>query len=1063
MNTHKKNIIIISLIILVFILIFIPVKVLSSTPPTNLVQTLQQQTDGTMTLSYHDQTGKVRFIGTDPSHPIPHSKEINANATPDEAARQFLVTYGSLFGLTDPQSELTVMSVQAADQGRTFVRYQQVHSEDSSTPIPVMGGELIVQMNGTKDVVSVNGEILPDIMINPTPAIDEATAQQHALESVAREYGTSLGELTTTNPELWVYNPALLGGPEPRINALVWRMEVTNGELVTIKELVLVDAQLGLVALHFSEIDTALDRKVYDNQDNASLPLPGPNLRRSEGEPATGDNDVDKAYDYGGLTYDWYWTIHNRDSLDGAGMTIISTVRVCKEGGTCPMPNAFWNGSQMVYGNGYASAADVVGHEMTHGVTSHTSKLYYYMQSGAVDEAFSDIWGEFIDRTYVNPNDDWLMGEAVPGGAVRSMKDPTLFQNPDKMSSNFYVCGTDDNGGVHTNSGVGNKAAYLMVEGGTFNGKTITPLPGGMVEVAKIFYEVQTNMFTSGGDYADLYNDLQQACSNLIASGVTTAADCQQVKNALDAVEMSQQPTGCPAPEAPVCPAGQEPTDLFFDDLENPASGNWAHAATIGTDQWYYPQNSNPFSYDATYTTSGLYNFWGYDNEDKAAADYAIGLTKNTTLPSGSAPFLRFNHAYHFEFDNAGFYDGGVIEYSTDSGGTWVDAGSLITDNDYNGAIFSGLDNPLKGRQAFVGISNGYISSRLDLSSLAGQNVRFRFRIGTDSGNFALFWGWFIDDIRLYTCGNPHKTKTPTATTSTSPTKTATFIPGGLRGMLPIIMRGQAGTHPTQTPRYTATRTPQGTPPNPTGTLTRTPTITVTPTSTATATQTAIPTATATKTPTPTTDVPDWEVLVNTTFEGDFPGLWDVFDNANYPLNYYSWAVAVCQAYAGNYSGWAVGGGVYGSELYCSANYPHDVDSWMIYGPFSLVNATAARLDSKLWTNTESGFDNACYMASIDGTNFSGDCYSGNSGGWVDGTLDLSNVFNLGDLRGQGQVWVAIIFTSDSALNYAEGAYVDNIVLRRCMTTTCQGLAEINNEETGSQIIEKQGTATRNR
>jgi bacillolysin len=852
MNIHNKKIINISLIILVFILIFIPIKVLSSPPPTDLVQTLQDQTDGSVRIAYHEETGKVRFIGTDPSHPIPQPIKISDNASPEEAARQFLVTYGSLFGITAPASELTVMSKQAADQGRTFVRYQQVYAIPDSPAIPVMGGELIVQLNAAKDVISVNGEILPDIMIKPTPAIDEATAQQHALASVAREYGISLGELTTTNPELWVYNPALLGGPGLQFNALVWRMEVTNGELVTIKELVLVDAQLGVVALHFSEIDTAKNRVIYNNYDDPDLQLPGPNLVRSEGQGPTGIPDEDNAYDYGGLTYDWYWTIHNRDSLDGAGMQIISTVRVCKAGSACPMPNAFWNGSQMVYGSGYASAADVVGHEMTHGVTSHTSKLYYYMQSGAVDEAFSDIWGEFIDRTYVNPNDDWLMGEAVPGGAVRSMKDPTLFQNPDKMSSNFYVCGTDDNGGVHTNSGVGNKAAYLMVEGGTFNGKTITPLPGGMVEVAKIFYEVQTHMFTSGGDYADLYDDLQQACSNLIGSGVTTADDCQQVKNALDAVEMSQQPAGCPAPEAPVCPAGQEPTDLFFDDLENPASGNWAHAATIGTDQWYYPQNSNPFSYDATYTTSGLYNFWGYDNEDTVAADYAIGLTKNTTLPSGSAPFLRFNHAYHFEFDNAGFYDGGVIEYSTDSGGTWVDAGSLITDNDYNGAIFSGLDNPLKGRQAFVGISNGYISSRLDLSSLAGQNVRFRFRIGTDAGNFALFWGWFIDDIRLYTCGNPHKTKTPTATTSTSPTKTTTVIPGGLRGLLPVIMRGQSATHPSQTPRYTATRTPQGTQTTPTGTLTRTPTSTMTPTSTATQTATSTSTATQTATPTKT-------------------------------------------------------------------------------------------------------------------------------------------------------------------------------------------------------------------
>jgi bacillolysin len=734
-----------------------------------------------------------------------------------------------------------VMSVQAADQGRTFVRYQQVYNSTGSPAIPVMGGELIVQLNAGKDVLSVNGEILPEIKISPIPSVDIATAQQYALESVAKAYGTSVGELTATRPELWVYNPILLGGPGIQFNTLVWRMEVTNRELVTIKELVLVDAQLGVVTLQFSEIDTALDRKIYDNQNNASLGLPGPNQMRIEGQGPIGEDNVDYAYDSSKYTYDWYLTKHNRDSLDGAGMTLISTVRVCKVGGECPMQNAFWNGTQMVYGDGYTKAADVVGHEMTHGVTSYTSKLMYYMQSGAVDEAFSDIWGEFIDRTYVNPNDDWLMGEAVPGGAVRSMKDPTLFQNPDKMSSNFYVCGTDDNGGVHTNSGVGNKAAYLMVAGGTFNGKTITPLPGGMVEVAKIFYEVQTNLFTSGGDYADLYDDLQQACSNLIGSGVTTAADCQQVKNALDAVEMSLQPTGCPAPEAPVCPSGKVPNDLFFDNLENPASGNWAHTAISGSDEWFYPQFPNSQNFEFHYATSGQYNFWGFDT--KVKSDYTIALTKNVNLPAGSSPYLYFNHAFAFESDPNGFYDGGVIEYSTDSGGTWVDAGSLITDLGYVGTISSAYGNPLGGRQAFAGITSGYVSSRLDLSTLAGQNVRFRFRIGTDEGgeNF----GWFIDDIRVYTCGEGGGSATPTKTKT--PSKTTTVIPGVLKRLLPVIIRGQTGPHPSQTP--------QGTQTTPTGTSTRTPTSTVTPTSTATTqappSNTPTPTATPTKTQLP--------------------------------------------------------------------------------------------------------------------------------------------------------------------------------------------------------------------
>jgi len=106
------------------------------------------------------------------------------------------------------------------------------------------------------------------------------------------------------------------------------------------------------------------------------------------------------------------------------------------------------------------------------------------------------------------------------------------------------------------------------------------------------------------------------------------------------------------------------------------------------------------------------------------------------------------------------FFDGGVVEYSTNAGATWNDVGPLFTSgaglNGYNETLASGGDNPLQGRDAFVSVSQGYYSSRADLSTLAGQNVRFRFRLGTDSSNAnasRIFYGWFIDDIRLYTCG----------------------------------------------------------------------------------------------------------------------------------------------------------------------------------------------------------------------------------------------------------------------------------------------------------------------
>ncbi len=136
------------------------------------------------------------------------------------------------------------------------------------------------------------------------------------------------------------------------------------------------------------------------------------------------------------------------------------------------------------------------------------------------------------------PSVRWLMGEEINSpttnppivGALRDMRDPTLatdktnpnlsdlaFPQPDMMSSHYYYTGTEDNGGVHYNSGINNKAVYLMTDGSTFNGQTVTGL--GITKVAKIYYEAQTNLLTSGSDYLDLSNDLVQACENLAGHG----------------------------------------------------------------------------------------------------------------------------------------------------------------------------------------------------------------------------------------------------------------------------------------------------------------------------------------------------------------------------------------------------------------------------------------------------------------------------------------------------------------------------------------------------------------
>ena len=180
------------------------------------------------------------------------------------------------------------------------------------------------------------------------------------------------------------------------------------------------------------------------------------------------------------------------------------------------------------------------------------------------------------------------------------MEDPTLFNDPDRMTSprTRPTRTEQDAGGVHRNSGVNNKAAFLMTDGGTFNGRTVTGLD--IPKVSRIYYAALTTMLTSASDYADLASALQQACNNLVGSSGITTADCVEVTDAVAAVEMSTDPPAALAPEAPVCGSGPVPVDLFFDNLENTGSGNW----TAQSD-WYYPQSGNPYNFDATYATSG--------------------------------------------------------------------------------------------------------------------------------------------------------------------------------------------------------------------------------------------------------------------------------------------------------------------------------------------------------------------------------------------------------------------------------------------------------------------------
>jgi Zn-dependent metalloprotease len=262
----------------------------------------------------------------------------------------------------------------------------------------------------------------------------------------------------------------------------------------------------------------------YDAEHLGQASLPG-NRVRGTGDPPAADPAINEAYDGAQATYDFYRDVLQRNSIDDQGMEIISSVHY-----GVAFDNAFWNGSQMVYGDGsghifvqggLTHAIDVIGHELTHGVTQFTANLVYHGQSGALNESVSDVFGSLIKQKVNNQTADqadWLIGEGslVPalGKALRSMKAPGTAFNGDTQPATMadYKDLPDDNdprndnGGVHTNSGIPNHAFYLAA----------TAIGGNAWEKAgPIWYRALTQYLRATSDFEAAANATLQAADDL--------------------------------------------------------------------------------------------------------------------------------------------------------------------------------------------------------------------------------------------------------------------------------------------------------------------------------------------------------------------------------------------------------------------------------------------------------------------------------------------------------------------------------------------------------------------
>ena len=403
--------------------------------------------------------------------------------------------------------------------GRHF-RYRQVFQG-----LEVVGGDLAVHVDVKGAIYAVNGSARGDLSAELGSHDIGASAASSRIGADSRYSGMTRG----------TPRPVYIITEDGSYKAYEIVVEGTRG-LDPVRDKVFVDVDSGAIVAVHPQIYYAKNRRAYTANNGTSLPG---TLRRSEGQGSSGDVDVDAYYNNAGTTWDFYNNKWGRDSYNNAGAVLIGSVHYSNN--YC---NAFWNSTQMVYGDGNGSSClplarsiDVTAHELTHAVTENESGLIYSGESGGMNESLSDIFGNsaeaFQDGGGTGPMtvsaDTWKVGEDILPPALRYMNDPAA----DGASLDFWTSGAG-NVDVHYSSGISNLAFYLMSQGGTHpRGKSTQQVAGiGIENAVRVFYAINVDYLTPSSNFLAARNASMTAANAL---GFTQAQK-DSVQNAWAAV-----------------------------------------------------------------------------------------------------------------------------------------------------------------------------------------------------------------------------------------------------------------------------------------------------------------------------------------------------------------------------------------------------------------------------------------------------------------------------------------------------------------------------------------------
>lgn len=469
------------------------------------------------------------------------------------------------FGEGTSKESFQIISIAEDTLGYTYLRLQQMYKG-----VPVFGSTQTAHVNEEGVLTSISGAVVPNLDKHDTLKLNKKINKSIAIENAQVDLGfepeyekdptanlviyyhndeASYAYLVNLNflypePGNWNYFiDAVTGDIINKYNSINYPKPVpvpTTGEdKIGVGTGVLGDTK-NINTLLSSSLYYLVDRtrgdgiQTFDGNNSSRLPgtiwIDSDNVLHD-----TYDHAAVDAQHYAAITYDYYSDTFGRNSFDDNGAIIRATVHYGSD-----YNNAFWNGSQIVFGDGDGSllievsgSIDVVAHELTHAVTDYTADLIYQYESGALNESMSDIFGTAVEF-YANNDPDWLLGEdiytpAIPGDAFRSMEDPTLFGDPDHYDDRYI--GSLDNGGVHWNSGIINKAAYLISEGGTHYNVTVNGI--GLDKMTAIFYRALTQHYTESTTFSQARAATIQAATELYGAG---SPEAQAVTDAFTAV-----------------------------------------------------------------------------------------------------------------------------------------------------------------------------------------------------------------------------------------------------------------------------------------------------------------------------------------------------------------------------------------------------------------------------------------------------------------------------------------------------------------------------------------------